>query len=367
MENIFSFFTGSVFPIIVSLLVFSILVVVHELGHFMLAKKNGIKVEEFAIGMGPILFKKQHGETLYSLRALPIGGFCRMLGEDGEAEDEKSFSSKSVLARISVIVAGPMMNFIFAFVLVLLLLGANGYIEPVVTKLSDGYSAQEAGLKTGDKIVKIDGQSVLVYNDLQMIMLGQTGEEIEVVVKRGAEKLSYQITPKISPETGGYILGFTPEFKSGLFAKPVEGISRASVIDTMKNSFNTMIFYVKSTVVGFVRIFSFQVSKDEISGPIGIIQVMGDYYESGIKDSVFSAVKNMASLAALLSANLGALNLFPIPAMDGGRLVFLILEGIRRKPINPEKEGMIHFAGFVLLMAFMAFIAFNDVSRIFLG
>lgn len=366
MDQIFYFFTDRIFPVLVALLVFSILVVVHEFGHFILAKKNGVKVEEFAVGMGPILFSKKGKETLYSVRALPLGGFCRMMGEDDGCEDERAFNQKGILARISIIVAGPFMNFIFAFLLIGALLSCYGFYEPVILSLKEGYSAQEAGLEKGDRILSVDGESVLVYQDLQMIMEGMTGEAIEVVVERNGERMAFEVIPKTDPNTGRYILGFVPDAKTALFdSEELPGYSKASVWETAKTSLKTMLFYVRSTVTGFIRIFTFDVPKEEISGPIGIIEVMGDYYEEGMKVSVWEAVGNMASLAALLSANLGALNLFPIPAMDGGRLLFLLIEAVRRKPINPEKEGMIHFAGFVLLMAFMVFIAYNDISRIF--
>lgn len=366
MDQIGFFFTDTLVPILVALLVFSILVVVHEFGHFILAKKNGIKVEEFAVGMGPMLFSKQGKETLYSVRALPLGGFCRMLGEDSGCDDKRAFNNKSVLARISVIVAGPFMNFILAFLLIGFLLSVNGFIQPVVARLTEGYSAQEVGLQPGDKIISLDGQTVAVYQDFQMIMDQVDGSPIEIVIKRNGQKQTYEITPKIDQNTGRYVLGFMPQSRNGLLAEDIPGIERASILEMAEASFDTMVFYIRSTVSGFFQIFTFHVSKDEISGPIGIIQVMGDYYEEGMKESVFDAVKNMMALGALLSANLGALNLFPIPAMDGGRLLFLIIEGIRKKPINPEKEGMIHFAGFVLLMAFMVFIAYNDIVKIFM-
>lgn len=360
-------FVSTIFPIVLSILVFSILVIVHEFGHFILAKKNGIKVEEFAVGMGPLVFSKQRGETLYSVRAFPIGGFCRMLGEDDGCTDKQSFNNKGVLAKISVVVAGPFMNFIFAFILMFILLCSDGFVSPIVSNLSEGYPGAEAGIMEGDRIVSIDGQRISVYQDLQLIMMVNKGEEINVVVERNGEKHSFNVIPKLSPETGTYIIGFTPTGSLGMFAKDVEGFEHANFFETIVMSFKTVVYSVKSAVVGFVRIFTFNVSKDEISGPIGIIKVIGDSYEVGLKESLWMAIKNMMYLAAFLSANLGALNLFPIPAMDGGRLVFLFIEGIRGKPINPEKEGMVHFMGFVLLMAFMVFIAYNDISRLILS
>lgn len=358
---------SNIMPVIVALLVFSILVIVHEFGHFILAKKNGIKVEEFAVGMGPLLVSKQVGETLYSIRALPFGGFCRMLGEDADCKEERAFNNKSVLARISVVVAGPIMNFIFALLLLLFLVGRQGYAEPVVSKLMPDYPAAQAGLMEGDRIVSVNGERIGIYQDLQLIMAGVTkSQEMRVTVSRDGQKMEFDITPMKSPESGGYIFGFNPVIKLGIFSQDVEGYEHANFLETVKAGFDTMVFYVKSTVVGFIRLFTFNISKEEFAGPIGIIQVIGDSYETGLKYSIMAAIENLASLAALLSANLGVINLFPIPAMDGGRLLFLMIEGIRGKAIDPEKEGMIHFAGFVLLMAFMVYVAFNDITRIFL-
>lgn len=358
----------SIFSIVISIIVFSILVIVHEFGHFIIAKKNGILVEEFAVGMGPLVVSKQFGETLYSIRAFPLGGFCRMLGEDDDCKDNRAFNSKGVWGRISVIFAGPFMNFLFAFVILFWLISTSGFIEPVVANLTDGFSAKQVGIEVGDRITKINGQKVYVYQDFELTMQGINPEEnLEIEVDRNGEKLDFSVKPLYSENSKGYVVGFQPTLKKGPFAKNMEGYQQATLFETAKNSFNMMNFYVRSVVVGFVRLFTFNVSTDEIAGPIGIVKVVGEGYEQGLKTSFMDAVKNVASLGALLSANLGVLNLFPIPAMDGGRLLFLLIEAIRRKPINQEVEGRIHFAGFVLLMAFMVFIAYSDISKIFLG
>lgn len=356
----------SVLSIIVSIVVFSILVIVHEFGHFIVAKKSGILVEEFAVGMGPLLISKKFGETLYSIRALPLGGFCRMLGEDENSNDKRAFNNKGIVSRIAVVFAGPFMNFLFAFCIIFWLISTSGFAVPEIAGLSEGYSAQESGMEIGDRITKINGQKVKVYQDLQLIMQGMDGsKEITIEAKRNGESHQFTIKPKYSADTKSYIIGFHPKIVNGPFGKEVEGVEKAGILETVKTGYQTMLFYIRSVVIGFVRLFTFNVSPEEVSGPIGIIKVVGDTYEAGLKFGIMDAVKNVASLAALLSANLGALNLFPIPAMDGGRLVFLFLEAIRRKPINQEVEGRIHFAGFVLLMVFMVFIAYNDISRIF--
>ena len=354
----------NIFSIIISLLVFSLLVTAHEFGHFIIAKKNGIMVKEFAVGMGPILISKKFGETLYSIRILPLGGFCSMLGEDESSHDDRAFNNKSVFSRIAVVAAGPIMNFIFAFLIVFFLISTSFFREPVVTNLIDSYPAKSAGIEVGDRITKVDNQSVNIFQDLQFALSGSNGEKIKVTVDRSGEKKTFDIKPQYSADSGAYIIGFISDSKAGIFVKNTEGLEKATFLNTLKTSFYTMVFYVKSTVIGFVRLFTLNLKSEEIMGPIGITQVVSDSFEEGLKSSTFAAVQNMANIAALLSVNLGAINLFPIPAMDGGRLVFLFIEAIRRKPLNREKEGFVHFAGFVLLMALMVYVAFNDITRL---
>ena len=352
-------------PIIIAVIVFGILVISHEFGHFFIAKKNGILVEEFAVGMGPILVSKQIGETLYSIRAIPFGGFCRMLGEDGESDDKRAFINKSPWARMAVIAAGPIMNFIVAFVLILGYNSFSGIITPVVTSLTDGGHAAQAGLETGDRITSINGQKVFIYNDVSLIMDGCTGADVEVGVKKAdGSKAVYTVEPSRSAD-GRWLIGFSASLKSPLIGKAFEGYERATVPEIVHDSFFSLIFFVKSTVIGFVRIISFRVNPDEIAGPIGMVQIIGNSYTIGMKYSLFSAILNVIYLAALFSSNLGAINLFPIPAMDGGRLVFIIIEKLRGKPIDAEKEGLVHFIGFFVLMLFMVLIAYNDIRRTF--
>lgn len=360
--------------IILSIIVFSLIVIVHELGHFLVAKKVGICVQEFSVGMGPVLVSKLVGETQYSLRMLPFGGFCKMQGEDGDEEDSKtnenydpsrSFSSKTVLQRMAVIFSGPAMNFVLAFVLIFIILGLSGFFVPMIKVVYDNTPAQEAGLESGDRLLKVNGQRILIYQDYSMALDGKdAGSPIDYEILHNGEKKSITITPTYSEENSRYMVGFTFDAHYGLFGEKVEGYTRAGIADTAVADVGLMSYFVKSVIVGFVKLFSFQVKSNEVAGPIGIIGAIGDSYEAGIKYSTTDAFVNLATLSALLSTNLGVLNLFPIPAMDGGRLAFLVVEGIRRKPVNPDIEGRIHFAGFMLLMAFMAVVAFNDIVNI---
>lgn len=355
---------SNLFSIIVTFFVFTVLVTIHELGHFIMAKKHGIMVKEFAIGMGPAIFSKQMGETIYSIRILPFGGYCAMLGED-DGDDPRSFVSKSVWQRFTVLVMGPMMNFILAFVLIFGLISTSFSRTTDVTGVVPDYPCAEAGIQAGDKILSIDGKKINIYFDLETALEGNGIDSTEVVVLRNGEKVKFEVTPKLNEEENRYMIGVYTQVKNGIFSKNVENVEKAGVLETAAESFHTMMFYIKSTIQGFVQLITFNVSKDEVIGPVGIVKVVEDSYEAGLEYSQTAAVRNIISLAVLLSANLGAINLFPIPALDGGRILFLIIEGIRRKPLNRELEGIAHFAAFALLMAFMVFVAFNDIIKLF--
>ncbi len=359
--------------IIISVIVFSVIVIVHELGHFFIAKKVGICVQEFSVGMGPLICSKKIGETEYSVRALPLGGYCRM--QDGaddsteelaeEVDSSRSFNNKSVLQRIAVIFAGPAMNFVLAFVLIFIMLGVNGFIVPEIRTVDEGSPAYEAGLEAGDVITNVNGERIAIYQDFSPALNSRkAGESIDLTVLRNGEKLNFSVVPEYNDANGRYMMGFSFNGRYGLFSETVDGYERASVIETVKADIGTMVYFVKSVVTGLIRLFTFRVKSNEVSGPIGIINTIGDSYEAGMEYGIKGAIMNVFALSSLLSTNLGVLNLFPIPAMDGGRLAFLIAEGIRRKPVNPDIEGRIHFAGFVLLLAFMVAVAFNDIVNL---
>lgn len=361
--------------IIIAIIVFSIIIIVHELGHFFAAKRCGIRVEEFSVGMGPLIVSKKAGETEYSLRAFPIGGYCKMQGEideedgggiaDPDYDISRSFNQKSVMQKIGVIFAGPAMNFVLAFVLVFVLVGVNGFLLPQIASVVENSPAYEAGLEVGDEIVSVNGKRVLIYQDYYTALETRNADSpVDMTLKRNGEKIKVSIQPEYSQENQRYMLGFSFDGRYGLFSDSVEGYERASVWETVKTDIGMMVYFVKSVVIGLVRLFTFQLKANEVSGPIGIINTIGDTYEAGLAYSFKDAILNLFALSALLSTNLGVFNLFPIPAVDGGRLAFLFAEGIRRKPVNPETEGRIHLAGYIMLMVFMAFIAFNDIVNL---
>lgn len=340
---------------ILAIIMFSLIILFHELGHFSLAKKNGIRVNEFSLGLGPTIFGITKGETKYSLKLLPFGGACMMEGEDAESEEEGAFGSKSVWARIAVVAAGPVFNFIMALVLSLVLVGCIGYDKPVIQEVTEGMPAGEAGLQAGDEIVKINHFKVHFYREVSMYTTFHKGEELTITVKRDGEKKQFHIMPQLDETQGRYMIGI----------KGLPGRERQNVIETIKGSFYEVRYWIWTTLQSLKMLLTGQVGVDEMSGPVGIVQSIGNTYDASRPDGYFYVFLNMINFAILLSANLGVMNLLPLPALDGGRLVFLFIEAIRGKKVNPDKEGMVHFVGIVLLMALMVFVMFNDIRKLF--
>ena len=340
--------------IILALLIFSLIVLFHEFGHFLLAKRGGIAVTEFSLGMGPRILSKQIGETRYSWKLLPFGGSCMMVGEDGDSDDENAFGKKSVWTRISVVAAGPIFNFILAFFLSLFIIGSIGYDAPDVVAVADGYPAAEAGMQPGDRILQMNHTKIHVYREVSLYVQTHQGETVTVAYERDGERHAVTLEPKLS-ESGTYLLGFRG---SGVRTK-------GNIFQTVWYSAYEVKYWISTTLQSLGMMFRGRVSADDISGPVGIVNTIGNTYEASKQDGGFYVWLNMLNISILLSANLGVMNLLPIPALDGGRLVFLFLEVIRRgKRIDPEKEGMVHFVGLMLLMALMLVVMFNDFRNI---
>jgi len=340
--------------ILFAILLFSFIIIFHELGHFLLAKANGIEVQEFSLGMGPLLFSKEYKGTRFALRLLPIGGAC-MMGEDEEATGaEGNFHSKSVWARISVIVAGPVFNFILAFILAVILTAMLGYDRPVIDGLNEGYPAQEAGMQEGDIITRMGDKKIRIFREISAYNQFHQGEEVEVIYLRDGKEYGVILTPRYSEEVEYYLLGIT----GGAREKANVQTALQYGIYEIKNWIDTTLSSLKMLVTG-------QVGLKELSGPVGIVDMVGETYEATVDYGAFVVSANLMNLAILLSANLGVMNLLPLPALDGGRLIFLFIEAIRKKRIPPEKEGYVHFIGFALLMILMVVVLYNDIQRIF--
>ena len=427
--------------ILIAVIIFSAIILFHEFGHFLFAKLNGIGVTEFSLGMGPRLFSFQKGETRYSLKLLPIGGSCAMVGEDTDEEDlPGSFNAASVGGRISVVAAGPVFNFILAFVLAVIIVGFVGYDPAEVVEVENGSPVAEAGLEKGDVITEYDGYHVDLAKDLYVYMYLndlKEGDTVTMKVKCDGETRTITYTPDVSVR---YLLGFNrsdassmtveslidgmPLQEAGLQAgdtitaingteiadgeaydayleehplsnEPVEitydrdgldytvtitpreyrtpqlefsynlGYTKTSGLQVLKYGALEIKYMVRTTLLSLKELVTGQLGVDDLSGPVGVVDAIGDTYEESKSEGTLAVWVNMMYMAILLSANLGVMNLLPFPALDGGRLVFLIVEAIRKKPVNREVEGMIHFAGLMMLMLLMVVVMYHDILRIF--
>ena len=339
--------------IILAILLFSAIIIIHELGHFLLAKANGIRVDEFSLGLGPTLFGKQFGETKFSVKLLPFGGACMMGEDDVEDISEGSFNSKSVWARMSVIVAGPLFNLILAWILCMIMIAWVGYRTPVVGGVIDGYSAQEQGLSEGDVITKINGVEVPDGNAYEKYIEEHplSDEPVTITYERNGLEYEAEITPR--------------EYRT-----PVSGFGyntyseKTSGFNVLKYGAVEVKYMIRTTILSLKELVTGHLGMKDLSGPVGVVDAIGDTYEQSKSEGTLMIWMNMLNMAVLLSANLGVMNLLPLPALDGGRLVFLVVEAVRRKPVNRQVEGMIHFAGLMLLMALMVYVMIHDVQRI---
>lgn len=426
--------------ILIAILIFSVIIIFHELGHFLLAKRNGIKVTEFSLGMGPRLLSTQKGETRYSLKLFPIGGSCMMVGEDDDDDSEGSFNKASVWARISVVAAGPIFNFILAFVFAMIITSVAGYDPARVLQVEENSPAAKAGLREGDIITEFQGRNIVLGRDLDSYMMlhGLKDEDITLTYKRDGEEkevsfeayseekymlgFSYVPTPDGEPEVtqvvlngammeagvqagdiireiNGEAIETSQEIQEYWEKNPLDGseislgIERDGEVQTislkpqmtkqidtgfvynlyrektnflgvLRYSASEVRYWISNTIESLMMLIKGQFSVNDLSGPVGIIDVIGDSYEEAKEEGTVMVWLQMLYWAILLSANLGVMNLLPIPALDGGRLVFLAVEAVRKKKLDPNVEGMIHFAGFVLLMLLMVFVMFNDFRRL---
>ena len=338
------------------ILILGVIILIHEFGHFIFAKKAGIYVYEFSIGMGPRIFKwtRKNDETEYSIRLIPIGGFVQMAGEEIEDDPEvpknKKFSVKTFGQKFMTVIAGIMNNFllaIFLFFVIALFTGAPQN-KAIVGEISKEYPAYTSGLKEGDRILKINGKDASTYDTLALELQVNTGEEIQMEVERDGQTKTINLTPKKVKENGEevYKYGFaiTDEVKTGFFASLKYAFSKTFSL------LHQMVLIIGYLVTGNLNI-------NALAGPVGIFGIVGTAADAGIW--------SVLSLIALLSVNVGFINLLPLPAFDGGRLLFIIIEKIKGKPVDPRLENTIHAVGFFLLMALMLLITYNDIIRLF--
>ncbi|MBE5956965.1 MAG: RIP metalloprotease RseP [Lachnospiraceae bacterium] len=339
--------------IIVALIIFSVIIIIHELGHFLLAKLNGVYVQEFTLGLGPTLFGFKMGETEYCLKALPFGGSCVMLGEEEACDDERAFNKKNVWQRMSIVLAGPVFNFILAFFLSLFLVGFSGADIPVISQVEPGSPAAEAGIMAGDEIVKMDGSPVYNFREIvYKMLLNKGGDPVTFVYERDGERQEVTITPKKS-EAGNYLTGIAggAKVKQDFF-----GVIKYAALE-VRCQVKVVFWSLRYMISGYF-------TPDDIAGPVGIVNMIGDTYEEAKVYGVLTIFLSMVNIAVMISANLGVMNLLPIPALDGGRILFYLIEILRGKPMDPDKEGKIHMIGLMILLTLMVLILFNDVKNI---
>ena len=347
--------------ILIFILILGVIVISHEFGHFIIARRSGIRVNEFDVGFGPTLLKKRVGDTDFCLKILPFGGACIFEGMDTLEEGERealapdAFPNAPVGSRIATVLAGPVANFIIGYIFAMIIVAFCGTDLPVIYKVMDDSAAMEAGLEDGDRIVKIGNETIHLYREVSLYSMMNYGEPLKITYERDGVRNTVTVTPKYDEEAGRYYIGILGAGQA----------HECSAIEVFQYGFYEIEYWMKVTLKSLGTIFTGHFSKDDVSGPVGVVQVVNDTYTEAQPYGPMVVVMSLLNLATLLTINLGIINLLPLPALDGGRLVFLILEAIRGKPIPPEKEGMVHLAGFMALMALMVFVLFNDISRLF--
>ena len=364
----------SVFSILFGIFLFSLLIFIHELGHFVAAKTFGVQVNEFSMFMGPVLFKKQKGETLYSIRLIPIGGFCEMEGENGDSISPRSFTAAAWWKRLVILVAGPLMNLVAGLVLFgCFFAPQERYIVPVVEQVEQGSAVaadeNRDGIREGDRILEIDGERIYMYSDFDLVLTANADSQNnpenrhDLVLLRDGQRVvlrDFAMQKRQFQEEDGSV-----SLRYGFSFGSVE----RSVTTLLKQTWNACLSNIRMVRISLKMLFTGKAGLKDMSGPVGIVQMMTE--TSARSSSLYYAFLNMLSFGGLISVNLGIMNLLPIPALDGGRSVGVVLtalvEGITRRKINPKYEGYIHGAGMILLFALMGIIMFKDIFVIVKG
>ena len=347
--------------IIINLLLFivilGVIVFVHEFGHFILAKLNGVYVYEFALGMGPKIWGFKKGETVYNLRAIPIGGFCQLAGEDLETDDdkkipkEKRLQNKKPWQRFLIMLFGPMNNFILAVLLIFLIsiIWGGSTMDPVIYKVEKNTAAYDAGLRSKDKIISINKNAIKNSDDITLY-LALAGEKktSTIVVERDNKKYTFKVKPRKEKEDGKEI------YKYGIAMKQTK---KKGFVNAISYTYKKTISIFKQMFVTLGYLFTGRIKLSQLSGPVGIYSIVGEQRSAGVASLIF--------LTAFLSINVGVINLLPIPAFDGGHILFIIIEKIKGSPVKPELENKIHSIFLILLLVLMVVITFNDILRLF--
>ena len=331
--------------IISSIIIFLLVILIHEFGHFIVAKMNGVSVLEFSIGMGPKLFQRESNGTLYSLRMLPVGGYCQLEGEDEENDSPNSLNNQSPLVRLKVILAGAIMNFILAFILLILLMSVSRVSTEVSGVIKDS-PAYSSGIQTGDQIVSINGENVSDGEELLKSIKGSKGD-LNIGVIRDSQSKNIKVTPRLENNIRKIGVNFQDEYNIKNFSI-VKGFKKGLI--TFLNLTGMLYKFLGMLITG-------QLGLGGVSGPVGVVKEIGNAAKTGVANLIF--------LLAYININLGVFNLLPIPALDGGRAIFILIEMIFGKKISQEKEGYIHMVGLILLLALIAIVTIKDVIKLF--
>ena len=347
-----------VWTILFAILFFSLIIFVHELGHFLTARFFKVTVHEFAIGMGPKILSWGKKETKYSIRAIPVGGYCKMEGEDEDSDNEGSFSRKPWYARLIILASGAGMNIILGFVVCIVYVSVlSSYTGSVVTTSVESVIAEaEAAnyIRPGDKIVEINGSDVNINRDIDFAIMRAGKKPLDIVVERNGEEKSFTVNPYVVKDEKGNEQAYIGV--SLMTEKP-------GVINVLHESLFQTIWMGKTVFVSLGMIISGEAGMNEVSGPVGVVSTMSSVAQYG----GIIALINLLMMGSLISINIGIMNLLPLPALDGGRILFVLIEAIRRKPIPPEKEGIVHTIGIILLFGLMIFATWNDIMRLISG
>ena len=336
---------NNVWPYLIAILLFLVLIIIHEFGHFIAAKLNGVRVNEFAVGFGPKLFSKQWGETNYSFNLIPLGGYCAMEGEDETSTDSRAFCNKAPWRRFLIVVMGATFNLLLGLIIVAVILApSKAFTSTVIAEFEQGALSQQTGLKIDDKILEVDGRKIFTTYDLSYAFTNIKDGKIDITVERnGKEKLLNDVTFKTAEEDGMSFL--TVDFK-------VYGIKK-TVGSYIKQAVSTAISYCAVIWRSLIDLISGKYGISAVSGPVGVTVA--------ISNAAKQSLQNLLPIMALITINLGIFNLLPIPALDGGRLLFILFEMIFRKPIPQKYESAVHAVGFIILIAFMILVAAKDI------
>ncbi len=328
---------------ILAIILFCVMIFPHELGHYIAAKRLGVKVNEFAFGMGPVIWKKQKGETLHSIRLFPIGGFCSMEGEDEDSDEPRAFNNKKPWQKIIILAAGSFMNVLCAILIMSIVVGVLGFTTTTIDTVSEGSPAETAGIMAGDEITAIDGQPIEAWTDVSAAIASAEGGQIIMTVQRDGRTLEAAVTPE-QTQDGAFLIGITSRVSHNPFRAVAEGA---------KSTWNITVSMFQT----LSQLFTGQLGTDSLSGPVGMVQMVSQTTQYGWWYYGF--------LTALICINLAIINMLPLPALDGGRIIFVIISMITGRPVSQKVEGTVHFVGIMLLFGLMAYVTFNDITRIF--